>query len=114
MLTCRITDKHVIYLTGGVNTAGMGGIGGPYRLDSGGPVYQVPDIDKDSVPEEVCIIQLLTFKEVNTAEVNIHDIAQPLDHNIIKNMGSIIVLLYGTIIWNKNNNTGTLVHILWM
>ncbi|KAJ8310233.1 hypothetical protein KUTeg_012098 [Tegillarca granosa] len=40
--------------TGGSNTAGLGGFGGPYRLDSGQPkVYQVPQSEKDSVPEEV-------------------------------------------------------------
>ena len=39
--------------TGGRNTAGMGGIGGPYRLDIGQDVVQVPDWQKDMVPEEV-------------------------------------------------------------
>jgi len=27
--------------SGGRDTAGMGGVGGPYRLDSGNPVFQV-------------------------------------------------------------------------
>ena len=31
----------------------MGGIGGPYRLDIGQDVFQVPDWQKDMVPEEV-------------------------------------------------------------
>lgn len=39
--------------TGGSNTAGLGGIGGPYRLDAGHKVYQVPQAEKDAVPEEV-------------------------------------------------------------
>ncbi|XP_078693816.1 von Willebrand factor A domain-containing protein 8-like isoform X5 [Branchiostoma floridae x Branchiostoma belcheri] len=39
--------------TGGRDTAGLGGIGGPYRLDGGHPVYQVPDWEKEQVPEEV-------------------------------------------------------------
>ncbi|KAK3095149.1 hypothetical protein FSP39_010820 [Pinctada imbricata] len=39
--------------TGGSNTAGLGGLGGPYRLDSGHTVYQVPQHEKDAVPEEV-------------------------------------------------------------
>eukprot|EP00058_Branchiostoma_floridae_P007969 XP_002593457.1 hypothetical protein BRAFLDRAFT_277037 [Branchiostoma floridae] len=39
--------------TGGRDTAGLGGIGGPYRLDGGNPVYQVPDWEKEQVPEEV-------------------------------------------------------------
>jgi hypothetical protein len=36
-----------------MNTAGLGGVGGPYRLDSGNTVFQVSDFDKDLLPEEV-------------------------------------------------------------
>lgn len=39
--------------TGGRDTAGLGGKGGPYRLDAGHDVYQVPQWEKDAVPEEV-------------------------------------------------------------
>uniref|UniRef100_A0A8C4QM44 VWFA domain-containing protein n=2 Tax=Eptatretus burgeri TaxID=7764 RepID=A0A8C4QM44_EPTBU len=39
--------------TGGRDTAGLGGIGGPYRLDAGHPVHQVGDADKAAVPEHV-------------------------------------------------------------
>jgi hypothetical protein len=39
--------------TGGYNTAGMGGVGGPYRLDLGNQVYQLPDSAKAQVPEEI-------------------------------------------------------------
>ena len=39
--------------TGGRDTAGMGGIGGPYRLDGGHDVHQVSDEVKASVPKEV-------------------------------------------------------------
>ena len=39
--------------TGGRDTAGLGGKGGPYRLDAGHTVYQVSDAEKDTVPEEV-------------------------------------------------------------
>ncbi|KFO27883.1 Putative protein KIAA0564, partial [Fukomys damarensis] len=39
--------------TGGRDTAGLGGKGGPYRLDAGHPVYQVSDAEKNAVPEEV-------------------------------------------------------------
>jgi len=38
---------------GGSNTAGLGGFGGPYRLDAGHDVTQVPQSQKDSVPEDV-------------------------------------------------------------
>ncbi|XP_058438588.1 von Willebrand factor A domain-containing protein 8 isoform X2 [Marmota monax] len=39
--------------TGGRDTAGLGGKGGPYRLDAGHTVYQISDAEKDAVPEEV-------------------------------------------------------------
>lgn len=39
--------------TGGRDTAGLGGKGGPYRLDAGHDVFQVSDEEKNAVPEEV-------------------------------------------------------------
>lgn len=42
-----------IFLPGGRDTAGLGGKGGPYRLDAGHTVYQVSQAEKDAVPEEV-------------------------------------------------------------
>ena len=39
--------------TGGSDTAGLGGRGGPYRLDKGHPIHQISDEDKRNVPEEV-------------------------------------------------------------
>lgn len=39
--------------SGGRNTAGLGGVGGPYRLDKGHKVHQVSDFAKQSVPPEV-------------------------------------------------------------
>ena len=39
--------------TGGRDTAGMGGIGGPYRLDAGHDVHQVSDEVKEQVPEHI-------------------------------------------------------------
>jgi hypothetical protein len=38
--------------TGGSDTAGLGGRGGPYRLDSGHTVHQVSDEDKAKVSAE--------------------------------------------------------------
>lgn len=40
-------------MLGGRDTAGLGGKGGPYRLDAGHRVYQVSQAEKDAVPEEV-------------------------------------------------------------
>lgn len=39
--------------TGGSNTAGLGGRGGPYRLDKGHPVYQVSEAAKAEVSAEL-------------------------------------------------------------
>lgn len=39
--------------TGGRDTAGLGGVGGPYRLDKGHDVHQVSDEIKRSVPQDV-------------------------------------------------------------
>ncbi|KAJ3359065.1 hypothetical protein GGF32_009678 [Allomyces javanicus] len=39
--------------TGGRDTAGLGGIGGPYRLDKGHDVHQVSDEVKAAVPEHI-------------------------------------------------------------
>ncbi len=39
--------------TGGYNTAGLGGIGGPFRLDAGHAVHAMPMEVKDRVPKEV-------------------------------------------------------------
>ncbi|KAJ3333377.1 hypothetical protein HDU76_008821, partial [Blyttiomyces sp. JEL0837] len=39
--------------TGGSDTAGLGGRGGPYRLDSGNPVHQLSDEKKAAVPPHV-------------------------------------------------------------
>ncbi|CAB0011014.1 unnamed protein product [Nesidiocoris tenuis] len=39
--------------TGGRDTAGLGGKGGPYRLDAGHDVHQISDEEKAAVPEHV-------------------------------------------------------------
>ncbi|XP_030747712.1 von Willebrand factor A domain-containing protein 8 [Sitophilus oryzae] len=39
--------------TGGRDTAGLGGKGGPYRLDKGHKVFQLSDEEKNAVPEHV-------------------------------------------------------------
>ena len=56
MLHQTVTRATAIFLSlypGGSNTAGLGGFGGPYRLDSGNEVFQVPDWEKEAVPFEV-------------------------------------------------------------
>ncbi|XP_032686011.1 von Willebrand factor A domain-containing protein 8 [Odontomachus brunneus] len=39
--------------TGGRDTAGLGGKGGPYRLDAGHTVHQLSDEEKNAVPEHI-------------------------------------------------------------
>ncbi|XP_004527380.1 von Willebrand factor A domain-containing protein 8 [Ceratitis capitata] len=39
--------------SGGRDTAGLGGKGGPFRLDAGHKVHQLSDEEKDAIPEEV-------------------------------------------------------------
>lgn len=39
--------------SGGRDTAGLGGKGGPYRLDKGHKVHQLSDDEKDDIPEHV-------------------------------------------------------------
>ena len=46
--------------TGGRDTAGLGGKGGPYRLDAGHNVYQLSDEEKMAVPEEVGHINMIS------------------------------------------------------
>ncbi|WAR13710.1 VWA8-like protein [Mya arenaria] len=48
--------------TGGSNTAGLGGFGGPYRLDAGHDVTQVPQWQKDSVPEHMSEYDAETYE----------------------------------------------------
>ncbi len=43
------------FFVGGVGTAGLGGAGGPYRLDAGHDVTQIPQAQKDMVPPEVLL-----------------------------------------------------------
>lgn len=39
--------------TGGRDTAGLGGKGGPYRLDKGHKIHRLSDEEKDAVPEHI-------------------------------------------------------------
>jgi hypothetical protein len=50
-LLCRIPSLLIFF--DNRDTAGMGGKGGPYRLDSGHPVYQLEQKEKDAVDESV-------------------------------------------------------------
>lgn len=51
--TYSIIRFSISTILGGRDTAGLGGKGGPYRLDAGHKVYQISQAEKDAVPEEV-------------------------------------------------------------
>lgn len=55
IIECMFFNSFFLISTilGGRDTAGLGGKGGPYRLDAGHKVYQVSQAEKDAVPEEV-------------------------------------------------------------
>ena len=42
--------------TGGYNTAGLGGVGGPFRVDAGHDVHQIPDSAKEQVLTRVVFL----------------------------------------------------------
>jgi hypothetical protein len=44
---------YFLFDIGGYSTAGLGGIGGPFRLDAGNDVAQMPDSVKEQVPEHI-------------------------------------------------------------
>lgn len=39
--------------TGGTDTAGLGGVGGPFRLDAGHNIHQLSEDAKQEVPEKI-------------------------------------------------------------
>ncbi|KAJ1354637.1 hypothetical protein KIN20_011630 [Parelaphostrongylus tenuis] len=50
--------------TGGYSTAGLGGVGGPFRLDAGHDIHQMPESAKRQVPEHI----LKKAREIAKAE----------------------------------------------
>ncbi|KJH40797.1 hypothetical protein DICVIV_13241 [Dictyocaulus viviparus] len=50
--------------TGGYSTAGLGGVGGPFRLDAGHDIHQMPESAKQQVPEYI----LKKAREIAKAE----------------------------------------------
>ncbi|XP_062588748.1 von Willebrand factor A domain-containing protein 8-like [Saccostrea cucullata] len=86
--------------TGGSNTAGLGGIGGPYRLDAGHKVYQVPQHEKDSVPDHVREaardMARKAFKErlreINMSEYDA-DVYEGFSKNVRNQVSSLRVIL---------------------
>lgn len=65
--------------TGGYNTAGLGGIGGPFRLDAGHDVHQMPDFAKQQVPPHILkkareIAKVEYAKKLREINMSEHDV----------------------------------------
>lgn len=74
-----------VTLRQGRDTAGLGGKGGPYRLDAGHDVHQLSQAEKDAVPEDVkqaamelvrdhCISSLTIFQGRKAFEERLREI----------------------------------------
>lgn len=86
--------------TGGRDTAGLGGKGGPYRLDSGHQVHQLSDLEKSDVPDHIVEaakkMNRKAFEDkLKSIKMSIYDDSiyrqylQPIQHQI-KQMHSIL------------------------
>ena len=107
--------------TGGRDTAGLGGKGGPYRLDAGHNVSQLSDEEKRGVPEEVTRaareMGRKAFKErMREIDMSSHDAA--LYQQYLSKVRQQIAALKGTLTnmetkgsersWLKHQSTGEL------
>ena len=52
LLVCSLVTPSIV-IECSASRVGLGGIGGPYRLDGGHQVFQVPDDVKEAVPEHI-------------------------------------------------------------
>ena len=60
--------------TGGRDTAGLGGKGGPYRLSKGHAIHQISDEEKRNVSKEV--------EDAGRGALLLHPILRPLYHTL--------------------------------
>lgn len=51
-MRCELVTKDTMKISGR-DTAGLGGKGGPYRLDAGHTVHQLSDEEKNAIPEHI-------------------------------------------------------------
>lgn len=107
--------------TGGYNTAGLGGIGGPFRLDAGHDVKQMSDQAKAQVPEEIKkkarqIAQKEYQKRLKEIDMSEHDASQY--EKMYNKIGKQVTMLKNVIEslqakekerqWAKNQTSGDL------
>lgn len=107
--------------TGGRDTAGLGGKGGPYRLDAGHDVHQISDEEKAAVPEHIrkaaremglkAFKQLL--KEIEMSEYD-HSLYQQYSLPVEKQVQALRVILNSLQAkskerqWHRHQTTGEL------
>lgn len=107
--------------TGGRDTAGLGGLGGPYRLDAGHHVHQVPEQAKATIPEHIKQaareMNRKTFEErLRQIQMSEHDakLYQQICGNVKSQIQSLRVILTGLQakdkerLWMKNQTSGEL------
>ncbi|KAI8616388.1 AAA domain-containing protein [Chytriomyces sp. MP71] len=107
--------------TGGSNTAGLGGRGGPYRLSSGNPVHQVSDEEKSKVPQNVLEAARKMGKdalEKRLAEISMNPFEADMYVSVLANVKDEVrklrVILEGVKsrekerVWIKNQTIGEL------
>lgn len=107
--------------TGGRDTAGLGGLGGPYRLDAGHHVHQVPEQAKATLPEHIKQaargMNRKTFEErLRQIQMSEHDakLYQQICGNVKSQIQSLRVILTGLQakdkerLWMKNQTSGEL------
>jgi hypothetical protein len=96
--------------TGGSDTAGLGGKGGPYRLDKGHQIYQINDAEKLNVPEEVKQAARQMAKEALAArlkeiEMKAYDaeVYEQYSGAVVKQVDQLRVVLEGLQAVNKDD-----------
>ncbi|CAD5234405.1 unnamed protein product [Bursaphelenchus xylophilus] len=107
--------------TGGYNTAGLGGVGGPFRLDAGHDIKQMSDVAKSQVPEEIKqkarqIAKKEYQKRLKDIEMSEHDAEeyQKIHSKISKQVNSLRNVIESLEArekerqWSKNQTAGDL------
>ncbi|KAL1505421.1 hypothetical protein ABEB36_004993 [Hypothenemus hampei] len=97
--------------TGGRDTAGLGGKGGPYRLDKGHTVHQLSDEEKADVPEHVKKAAremnrrafLEKLKEIGMSDYD-HNVYSQFSDAVAKQVQSLKVILGNLQAKNKERN----------
>ncbi|KAI9138938.1 AAA domain-containing protein [Paraphysoderma sedebokerense] len=107
--------------TGGRDTAGLGGVAGPYRLDKGHNVHRVSDEVKNAVPEEIkeaarqmgreALLKRLKEIEMSEHESDVYNNIRTNIAPLVRQLNVILSSLQSKTkerVWLKNQNEGDL------